>query len=222
MFKNRFEAGKELAQALQHYQHQDCVVVAVPRGGVVTGYAVAKQLGLPLEVVLSKKLGHPTQKEFAIGAVNLDEHILDWTQGVMDSYIEHEIASMRDLLRKRKEMYYGNRQPENLEGRIAIIVDDGIATGNTILASIRLIRRNKPLRIVVAVPVAPAETKLRFDETGWVDEFVCLLSPANFHAVGQFYEIFEEVTDEEIVGLLQEANQWTNKIEQNKIKTTLL
>ena len=211
MFKDRFEAGKELAEALRHYRNLDCIIVAVPRGGVQTGYAVAKQLGLPLEVVPAKKMGYPNHKEFAIGAVNLNDHIRDWTQGLEEAYIEREITIIRELLRKRQEMYCGGRQPENLESRIAIIVDDGIATGNTLMSSIKLIKKSKPRRVVVGVPVVSLKTRRRFEEPGLVDEFICLFTPDNFHTVGQFYETFKEVTDEEVVGLLWEANHRIKK-----------
>jgi len=203
IYNNRHEAGIALADALTHYQGTDAVVLAVPRGGIQLGYPIAKQLDLPLEILLAKKLAHPTQREFAIGGVSLEEYFYDKSKGISETYIQDEIDKVRVLLNKRKVLYYGTRKPESVKGRIAIIVDDGIATGNTLMACIKLIRKSKPEKIVVAVPVAPPGCNIKFENKNLVDEFICLNTPSRFSAVGQFYKDFDQVSDEEVVFLLE-------------------
>jgi predicted phosphoribosyltransferase len=207
-FKNRAEAGKQLAQALRHFQNRDGVVVAVPRGGIELGYEIADALDLPLDVALTKKLGHPLQPEYAIGAVSLKHRTVQNTTDIPPEYIESETEKIRALLNRRKRLYYGDDQPESLTDRIVIIVDDGIATGQTLLASIELIAQERPSRIVVAVPVASPAAAERIREQ--VDEFICLQSPENFRAVGQFYKEFAQVSDEQVVTLLQKIRQKDN------------
>lgn len=207
-FKNRVEAGKKLAQALQHFKNRDGVVVAVPRGGIELGYEIAYTLDFPLDVALTKKLGHPLQPEFAIGAVSLKHRTLQHATDISPAYIESETEKIRELLNRRQRLYYGDEHPESLTDRIVIIVDDGIATGQTLLASIELIAQEQPSRIVVAVPVASPSAAGRIRER--VDEFICLLSPENFRAVGQFYEEFTQVNDEQVVKLLQKIRQKKN------------
>lgn len=209
MFKDRFDAGRQLAKALQHYKNRDGVILAVPRGGVEIGYVVAKELDLPLEIVLSKKIGHPHHSEFAIGAVSLEGRVVTERSDVSEEYIEKETERLRKLLRERQKKYYGDRQPANMEDKIVIVVDDGIATGNTLLSTVDLIRHHKPRWVVVAIPVAPPESLHHIEEAKGVDEVVCLLTPRDFYAVGQFYEHFDQVEDEEVVRLLHEA--WKSK-----------
>jgi predicted phosphoribosyltransferase len=209
MFKDRFDAGKKLAKALQHYKNRDGVVLAVPRGGVEIGYVLAQELDLPLEIVLSKKIGHPNQPEFAIGAVSLESRIVNERPDVSDEYIEKETSRLRQLLRERYKSYYGDRQPLSLEDKIVIIVDDGIATGNTLLSTVELVRHHRPRWVVVAIPVAPPDSLRHIEQAKGVDEVVCLLAPRDFYAVGQFYENFEQVEDEEVVRLLKEL--WQSK-----------
>ena len=203
MFKDRFDAGKQLAKALQQYKNRDGVVLAVPRGGVEIGYVLAKELDLPLEVVLSKKIGHPHQPEFAIGAVSLESRIVNERSDVSEEYLEKETSRLRQLLRERYKSYYGDRQPLSLEDKIVIIVDDGIATGNTLLSTVELVRHHRPRWVVVAIPVAPPDSLRHIEQAKGVDEVVCLLAPRDFYAVGQFYENFEQVEDEEVVRLLK-------------------
>lgn len=205
MFKDRFEAGKLLAEKLQHYKNQNAVVVAIPRGGVETGYVVARELNLPLEVVLSKKLGHPRQKEYAIGAVSLESRIVTDVSGVTREYIETETDRIRELLRERYRFYYRDRRPLNLQDRIIIVVDDGIATGNTLLSTIELLRKSRPRRIVIAVPVSSQRALQKLGAVA--DEIVCLLAPEDFFAVGEFYGEFRQVSDEEVVEWLERARR---------------
>lgn len=217
MFKDRFDAGRKLAKALQHYKNRDGVVLAVPRGGVEIGYMVAKELDLPLEIVLSKKIGHPQHSEFAIGAVSLEGRVVADRSDVSHEYIEEETERLRQLLRERYKMYYGDRKPANLEDKIVIVVDDGIATGNTLLSTVELIRHHHPSWVVVAIPVAPPDSLRHVKEAKGVDEVVCLLAPRDFYAVGQFYEDFDQVEDAEVVRLLKEV--WGMKTPGEKSST---
>lgn len=214
MFKDRFDAGKQLAKALQHYKNRDGVVLAVPRGGVEIGYVVAKELELPLEIVLSKKIGHPHHSEFAIGAVSLEGRTVARRADVSDEYIEKETVRLRSMLRERYKKYYGERTPASLEDKIVIVVDDGIATGNTLLSTVELIRHHNPRWVVVAIPVAPTDSLRNIEEATGVDEVVCLLSPRDFYAVGQYYENFDQVDDDEVIRLLHAA--WYPKHRSSK------
>lgn len=215
MFKDRFDAGKQLAKVLQHYKNRDGVILAVPRGGVEIGYVLAKELNLPLEIVLSKKIGHPHQPEFAIGAVSLESRIISERGDVSEEYIEKETKRLRQLLRERYKMYYGDRKPANLDDKIVIVVDDGIATGNTLLSTVELVRHHNPHWVVVAIPVAPPDSLRHVEQAKGVDEVVCLLAPRDFYAVGQFYENFEQVEDDEVVRLLNEV--WKKPEQKDKI-----
>lgn len=208
MFTNREQAGNLLTKKLTAYSHnKQAVVVAIPRGGVPIGYVIAKKLNLPLEIVLSKKIGHPHNKEYAIGAVTLKSIILsDAAEGVSKAYIEKESEHIRDVLKKRHQAYYGRIAPLQLTDRIIIVVDDGVATGNTLLSSIQLIEKEKPSKIIVALPVAPASALKKIRELNAVDEVICLEIPINFYAVGQFYEIFDQVPDNVVIKLLKEVH----------------
>lgn len=205
MFANRYDAGLQLAHLLRHYKNRDGVVLAVPRGGVEVGYMVAKELGLPLEIVLSKKIGHPAHPEFAIGAVSLEGRVVTERPDVSEEYIEEETERLRRLLRERYKMYYGDRKPVSLEDKIVIVVDDGIATGNTLLSTVELVRHHRPRRVVVAIPVAPPDSLRKLRDADGVDEVVCALSPRDFYAVGQYYENFDQVEDAEVKRLLEEV-----------------
>ena len=206
MYKDRMEAGNLLVQILQKYGKEDAIILAIPRGGVPLGYIISEQLNLPLEVVLSKKIGHPLHKEYAIGAVTLKSSILsDAAADISPKYIEEETIRIRSLLNKRYNDYYGNRKPLQLEAKTLIIVDDGIATGNTMLSIIKMLHDEKPKKIVVAIPVAPHDSINKLEASPYVDEVICPLIPDYFQAVGQFYQNFEQVNDEEVKKLLNKA-----------------
>lgn len=200
MLKDRIEAGLLLSEKLKKYQNSNSVVLAVPRGGVPIGAVIAKSLHLPLDIVLSKKIGHPYNKEFAVGAVSMDSTIIDEHTGVPNAYIEEEIVRLRKLLRGNYERYMGNRQPLDIKGKNVILVDDGIATGNTLLVSINMLRKQNPAKIIVATPVLPYDTVKVFEEN--TDEFVYLIASKNFRGVGGFYEEFNQVEDEEVIKIL--------------------
>lgn len=212
MFQNRQEAGRLLAQRLQTYKSEDPVVLALPRGGVPVGYEIAAALGAPLDVVIARKLGAPFMPELAIGAIVggdepvkvLNEDIIS-AYGVSDEDIEAQVNQERNEIKRREDMYRAGRDPVPLEGTTAILVDDGIATGASVRAAIRGVRRRSPDRLILAVPVAPPSTvrSLRPE----VDELICLDTPEPFEAVGSHYADFYQVPDEEVIALLDSARQ---------------
>jgi putative phosphoribosyl transferase len=210
MFKNRKDAGRRLAARLLKYKDEHPVVLALPRGGVPVAYEVAMALNAPLDVVVVRKLGAPGQPELGIGAVVdgdhpqsvLNEEVVRLL-GVSDDYVNREVARELREIRRRQESYRSGRSPEGIEGRTAIVIDDGIATGGSVRAALRGVRRSNPRRLILAVPVAPPETVESLQPE--VDELVCLSMPVFFHAVGQFYEDFRQTTDEEVVELLKAA-----------------
>ena len=204
-FRDRTDAGKKLAQALKQYRNQDGVVYALPRGGVVLGVEVARELGMPLDLLIPRKIGHPLQPEYAIGAVvENGEMVINQSEvtRVDPQWFRREVAVEREEARRRRELYLGGREPAPVAGKVAIIVDDGIATGLTMEVAIRDARQRQPAHLVVAVPVAPADTVERFSRE--VDEFVVLdHSPYYLGAVGAYYDSFYQVSDEEVVALLR-------------------
>ncbi|WP_242118610.1 phosphoribosyltransferase [Aestuariivivens sediminicola] len=206
MYKDRIEAGRLLAKKLESYSNTDAVIVAIPRGGVPLGYEISQLLQLPLEIVLSKKIGHPLHKEYAIGAVTLKSSILsDAAADISPLYIEEEIKHIRALLNRRYEDYYNHRKPLQLKGKILIVVDDGIATGSTMLSIINMLHDEKPDSIIVAIPVAPFDSIKKLKASPYVDEVICPLVPDYFRAVGQFYADFEQVDDLEVKELLNKS-----------------
>lgn len=207
MFFDRIEAGNLLAGKLQKYRNEDAIILAVPRGGVPLGYSIAKELNLPLEVILSKKIGHPFNKEYAIGAVTLKSRILsEAADEVPVNYIEEETERIRELLKKRYNQYCKNRKPIDFKDKILIIVDDGIATGNTILSTIKMLNEENPAKIIVAVPVAPSSAIKKLKNSEFINEIICLSMPVNFQSVGQFYENFKQVDDKEVENILKKAS----------------
>jgi putative phosphoribosyl transferase len=204
MFKDRLEAAFMLKDKLKKYEHSNTIVLAVPRGGVPLGYSIAKNLELPMDIVLSKKIGHPNNKEYAIGAVSLDSIIIDKHLGISKSYIQNETLRLRKLLEEKYKRYRGNKKPLEIEGKNVILVDDGIATGNTLLASIAMLRKKNPTKIIVAVPVLPYDIVSIFEQK--TDELIYLMAPYNFRAVGEFYEEFNQVEDQEVMQMLRDIN----------------
>lgn len=208
MFRDRVEAGARLARSLRRYKGaKSAVVLAVPRGGLPVGREIARALGLPLDVLLTKKIGHPFNPEFAIGAVTLTGAAVDAEtmarEGVSEGYVASEVERLRASLRERWRLYRGDAPPPSMNGRTAILVDDGAATGRTLLAAIEVLRRERAARVVVAVPVASDDAAEALRAAA--DELECLAVPADFMAIGQFYGDFAQVSDEEAVALLRGA-----------------
>ncbi len=208
VYANRAAAGRLLAQRLMAYAGSDVVVLGIPRGGLPVAQEVARALSAPLDVIVARKLGAPGQPELGIGAVvdgdqpraifnqDIIEHL-----GVSDEYIEAEIARQLKEVSRRETAYRGGRPQTPLAGKTVILIDDGIATGSSVRAALRGARRRKPRRLILAVPVAPAETieTLRSE----ADEIVCLETPDDFFAVGQFYRDFHQVSDDEVKSILE-------------------
>jgi putative phosphoribosyl transferase len=211
VFRNRSHAGHELARLLSHYgDRSDVLVLALPRGGVPVAYEVAEALNAPLDVFLVRKMGAPGHEELAIGAIAsggvrvLNQEAIDFLN-VTDETIDQIARAEEQELRRREQLYRGNRPMPEIQDQIVILVDDGLATGSTMKAAAEALRRQSPARIVVAVPVAAAETCEVFE--GYVDEIVCADTPSPFYAVGMWYEDFSQTTDNEVQRLLEEASQ---------------
>jgi putative phosphoribosyl transferase len=214
LFEDRGDAGRQLAERLAPYAEERPIVFALPRGGVPVGTEVSRSLGAPLEVIVSRKLGAPGQPEFGIGAVApggvrvLNEHAVR-ALGIEEEYLE--MISTRELAEaeRRLKLFRGDRPYPDLEGRTAILVDDGLATGVTARAALLALRHMNPLRLVLAVPVCAVQTaELLRPET---DDLICLLAPANLEAVGLWYRNFEQTSDEEVVRLLEGARRSTDQ-----------
>ncbi len=204
IFKNRTEAAKRLVEKLKKRDTANAVVLAVPRGGVPVGYEIAKALHLPLDIFLSKKIGHPFDPEYAIGSVTLEDAVLNGRAENIDlAYIEAQTEKIREQLRERYKKFRGDRPPVDVKGKTVILTDDGVATGNTLFAAIEDLRKKAPVRIIVAVPVSPPETaqKLRCK----ADELICLFTPDDFYGVGQYYEDFRQIEDAEVLALMEKA-----------------
>lgn len=211
IFGDRVDAGRRLAEKLRAYANrEDVVVLGIPRGGVPVAFEVAAALNAPLDVFLSRKLGVPGQEELAFGAVAtggvrvLDQELIE-AVGISKQEIEQITQKVRAELERRERVYRGARPPFNLEGKVAILIDDGIATGSSMRAAINALRQLKPARVVVAVPVAPLSTCNRLKSD--VDELICVHMPESFYAIGQFYADFSQVADEEVTNLIHRAEQ---------------
>lgn len=201
MYYDRLEAGIILAKALKKYKNDPGVVLAVPRGGVPIAFVVAEELGFPLDILLTKKIGHPANHEYAIGAVSLKDRIIVHHEGITWRYIERETENIRKRLKEMYMKFMGDKEPASLRNKTVIVIDDGIATGNTLMSTVSMLRRSGPAKIIIAVPVASrnAVEKLKKE----VDEIVCPLIPDTFFGVGAFYKNFEQVTDEEVIFYLE-------------------
>lgn len=210
LFKDRQHGGKLLANLLDKYRdNPNAVVIGLPRGGVVTAYEVADQLHLPLDIICARKIGAPYNPEFAIGAITetgdsyLNQDVIDRLD-IPKEYLDETIKQESKEAARRVELYKKNHPPIDLKDKIVILIDDGIATGATAKAAIKTLKGKKAKKIIVATPVAAPDTMNEIKEQ--VDEAVCLAAPVFFQAVGQFYEKFDQTTDQEVMDLMKKAN----------------
>lgn len=209
MFTDRRDAGVQLASRLKEYKDRTGVLaLALPRGGVATGYEIAHYLNVPLDIVIVRKIGFPGQPELGIGAVSetgtvvLNESIIS-TYGVPKDYIEREISKQKKEISRRVELYRKGKRLPSLEGKTIILVDDGVATGATMKAAITTLREEKLKKLIVALPVAPAGMADEIEQMA--DTFICIETPFDFMAVGAYYHDFTQVSDEEVVDLLERS-----------------
>lgn len=209
IFKDRKSAGKLLARHLKQYKGQkNIMVLGIPRGGVVVAAEVAESLKLPLDIIVTRKIGHPNQPELAVGAVDEDGEVVDSARefgeiSELMEIVKKEVAEIK----RREAVYRQGKKPLDIAGKTIILVDDGIATGSTTLAAINYLKKHQAKKIILAVPVASQEAVEKvIKQLGEVGEVIVLETPQYFQAVGQFYYQFEPVEDEEVVQLLKQAS----------------
>jgi len=212
MFHDRQEAGQKLAQALEKFKNaKEAIILALPRGGVVVGFEIAKALNLPLDIVVPRKIGAPDNPEFAIGAITesgegiFDQETIAFYR-ISKEYIKKTVAEEKKEALRRLKLYRGDRPPLDLKDKTVILIDDGIATGATMRAAIKSVKEKGAKKVIVAVPVsAPDSFKIIKKE---VDEMISLAVPVFFGAVGAFYENFEQTSDEEVVDLMKKSERF--------------
>lgn len=203
-YRDRRHAARLLAQRLRGLEGEDPLILAVPRGGVPMGQILAEELGGELDVVLVHKLGAPDSPEYAVGSVNESGEVSvreGLEEAIPRSWIDQEAARQVDALRRRRTLYSGDRPPVDPAGRVVIVVDDGVATGATLEAALRLIRTAGPRRLIAAIAVAPQESADRLAHSA--DEIICPLIPDGFRAVGQYFDAFDPIGDEEVATILR-------------------
>lgn len=208
-FADRREAGEALAEALAHLRGEDVVLLAIPRGGIEVAAQVAARWAWPLDIVVPRKVRAPGNPELGLGAIAPGVRVLDEamlrTLGVGDAYLEREIVHQEAEIRRREEAYRRGREAVPVAGRVAVVIDDGVATGGTAVAALRWARGQGAARVALGAPVAPREALGRLRKEA--DEVVCIHSPDPFYAVGQWYVSFPQVSDDEVVRMLQEVNR---------------
>ncbi len=208
LFSDRYEAGRQLAARLEIYGGRNPLILAVPRGGVLVAQPVYEALGGEIDLMITRKIGAPYQRELAIGAISGDGYVMLNDQlisrlGVFPDYLEKAVAEEQEEIKRRLKMYRGDRPLPQVEERLVILVDDGVATGYTILAALRALRSRNPAELALAVPVGPPETLAMLKKE--VDALVYLEAPVDFAAVGQFYKNFTQVSDNQVVKVLEEV-----------------
>ncbi len=206
-FRDRVEAGQLLAESLRNYEGKEVVVYALPRGGVILGFEIAKALGAPLDLIITRKIGHPFNPEYAICAVAEDGHLVcneAERAGTDPEWFRKEVEKEKEEAKRRRETYLRKRETPAARGKTAIVIDDGIATGLTLKLAIQELKHKEPAKIVVAVPVAPRDAAEEIQKE--VDEFVALDVPMVYlGAVGAYYNDFREVSDSEVIAMLEAA-----------------
>ncbi|MFY9268322.1 MAG: phosphoribosyltransferase family protein [Candidatus Manganitrophaceae bacterium] len=206
IYRNREEGARLLAKRLASYRGRHPLILTIPRGAVPMGKIVSDALEGELDVILVHKLRAPYQEELAIGSVDEAGHLYlgnaYYSLGLNEAYLEKEKATQVELLRKRRSRYTPVHPPIDPAGRIVIVIDDGIATGASMIAAVRAVRDKKPARLIAATAVAPPDSLAAIEPLA--DEVVCLQTPDDFYAVGQFFAEFGQVTDEEVIAILSE------------------
>jgi len=209
-FADRVEAGKRLASGLADFAGKKAIVLAIPRGGVVVGYEIAKALNLSLDVIIPRKIGAPDNPELAIGAMTedgtiiLDNNLVTYL-GVSQDYIKDESGRQKSEIERRLKKYRQNEPYPGLKGLDVIIVDDGIATGSTMKAALASVKNRGARTVTIAVPVGPPSTIKELKKQA--DRVICPYTPEYFQAIGQFYANFNQTTDEEVIQLLKQSKQ---------------
>lgn len=210
MFIDRRDAGSKLSLELEKFKDDNPIILAVPRGGIITAYETIKNYGFEWDLIIPRKIGSPHNKEVAIGAVTsdgtyiLNEKFIDMFN-VSKEYIEKEVYEQTNEIKRRLKKYKGNENFPEVKDKTVIIIDDGIATGFTILAAIKSIKKHGANKIILAVPVAPRDTIVNLETI--VDDVICLLIPDEFYAVGLHYKNFEQNTDEEVINIINELRR---------------
>lgn len=206
MFKDRFDAGKQLAKRLLEYKNSTTTaVLAVPCGGVPVGYELAHALSVPFDLMLSKKIGYPGNPDYTIGAVSLDHVIVDKRaleiSGAMEEYIKQEISKLRQQLRQEALIYRNDRSALSIEKKTIILVDDGISTGKNMEITIDLVKKMQPEKMIIAIPVASKQALQLIRKK--VDEVICALIPEHFISKANWYAQFDQVDQDQVVQILQ-------------------
>jgi len=210
LFRDRLDAGRKLAELLTDFKGERCAVIAIPRGGVAIGYVVASELDAPLEVTVPRKIGAPGDPELAVGAVAEDgtiyvEESVAKTLGVRDEWIRMEAERELEEVKRRIAVYREGRPLPDLREYVVIIVDDGVATGATMIATARFLRKMGPRKVVIAVPVAPPEILPKLSSEA--DDVRCVATPSPFFAIGQFYRDFSQLSDSEVLEYLSKSRR---------------
>jgi len=210
MFRDRLEAGEKLAEVLSDYRGERVAVIAIPRGGVEVGYAVAERFDSPLDVTVPRKIGSPMDPELAVGAVAEDgtiyvEEDVVRMLGVREDWIRVEAERELQEVRRRLELYRGGKPLPELREYVVLLVDDGIATGATIIATARFLRKLNPRRLVIAAPVAPPEVLPKLSREA--DDVRCVETPTPFFAIGQFYQDFSQLDDSKVIEYLSKVRR---------------
>jgi predicted phosphoribosyltransferase len=210
IFQDRIQAGRILAEKLQKYRGSKAIALGLPRGGVVVAYEIAAKLAIPLDVIITHKVPAPGNPEYAIGAVaengvaKLNEAEIR-ALGISAEYLSKEMENQRQEIRRRENLYRQGKGPPDLKGKTVLLIDDGVATGFTMMAAAKAVKVESPAQIIIVVPVGPRET---MDElSSMADEIVVLDTPDDFYAVGMYYRQFEQTTDREVEALLLRAQQ---------------
>lgn len=210
MFLDRKDASEKLSVELEKFKNENPIVLVIPRGGIVTAYEAIKRFGFQWDLIIPRKIGAPNNKEIAIGAISLDgtyllNEELIYMLNISHEYIEKESFEQIEEIKRRLIKYKGNENFPDIKHKTVIIIDDGIATGFTIKAAIKSIKKHGPQKIILAVPVAPQDTICQLEKI--VDEVICLFIPSKFHAVGLHYRNFEQTTDEEVFTIIHELKK---------------